>query len=123
MHKCAKCGADIQSDAQTCSGCGFVIEPAVVASDQSHPKSVRVRIMTTTNIKNLIRFLVLGSVLLWAMVSCHEQYQVFVVKKFISEPILAGSAARSEITDFYKKHKRLPRDAAEAGVDLADHSQ
>src|SRR5262245_64197073 len=44
-------------------------------------------------------------------------YGDYTPRAKMSEVILGTSDARTQVEEFYAKHKRLPRDAAEAGVD------
>ena len=45
-------------------------------------------------------------------------YSDYTPRDKISEVLLGMSSNRTQIEQFYSKHKRLPRDAAEAGLDL-----
>ena len=58
--------------------------------------------------------------LLWLLGRCS---QIVGIKAMMSQVIIAGAPAREQIEAFYRKHKRLPRNAAEAELDLSSPSR
>jgi Pilin (bacterial filament). len=57
---------------------------------------------------------------LWLLGRCSQD---FGIRAMMSQVISAGEPARGQIEAFYQQHKRLPRDAAEAELDLRSPSR